>query len=258
MYLIGAGSAYLTQLYDGSGNPVLNPTPTMLGFSTQQDMSVSDKMKIETIRGPYKFAIAAAQSSGDLEIDINFTAINLDMINKVFRGQTTTAGLTAIYEDPVGQAVAATITLTPPNSGAWSYDLGVWKADGTQMKRVASSPAVGEYSCAAGVYTFNATDVTAGFTIYIRYCYTATSTTAQRATVINTPVGITSYSQLDLLQYDNLGRLWHRKYYKVVCGEFIRKTKQDSFAQCSCKFMAFQNSGSDLRLFDENFSTNIA
>lgn len=54
--------------------------------------------------------------------------------------------------------------------GPWSADGGVAYANGTQFVTVPSAPGQGQYSVAAGVYTFNAAD--AGQAVILAYSYT--------------------------------------------------------------------------------------
>lgn len=60
-------------------------------------------------------------------------------------------------------------TRTVTHSATFIEDLGVIKDGTTAMTKVSGSPAAGEYSVAAGVYTFNSTDH--GDTIAISYRY---------------------------------------------------------------------------------------
>lgn len=57
--------------------------------------------------------------------------------------------------------------------GPWAADSGVTYADGTALVAVASSPAQGQYSVSAGVYTFNAADE--GQSVLLSYSYTPAS-----------------------------------------------------------------------------------
>ena len=53
--------------------------------------------------------------------------------------------------------------------GNWASDQGVTYANGTALVKVATGPAVGQYSVAAGIYTFAAAD--AGAAVLISYGY---------------------------------------------------------------------------------------
>src|SRR5581483_11374955 len=95
------------------------------------------------------------------------------LLSALGTGQTTSTGITALYDDATGAAIPATpyqITPTVPSSGTWLADLGVVDINGNPYTRVASAPATGQYSVAAGVYTFAAADT--GKTVYINFRYT--------------------------------------------------------------------------------------
>ena len=99
-----------------------------------------------------------------------------------FDGSLVT-GKTVIATDEAG-AVPDTpgpYTITVAGSATWVTDLGVRKAtDGTVLKRVAAGPAAGEYSCAAGVYTFAAADKNTAMLI----SYTKTDAASGQSLVI--------------------------------------------------------------------------
>jgi len=79
-----------------------------------------------------------------------------------------TAGYQISGEQWVVPATPFQITVTQPN-GRWASDVYVAYASGAALTKVASAPAVGQYSVAAGVYTFNAAD--AGASVAISYGY---------------------------------------------------------------------------------------
>jgi hypothetical protein len=66
------------------------------------------------------------------------------------------------------------------------------------MKHVSGTPATGEYSVSAGVYTFASADNVSGLTVFINYRYTATVTGAQKSTIANLPMGYSPSVQIDL------------------------------------------------------------
>lgn len=87
-------------------------------------------------------------------------------------GQIDTANTINLYQELAeGATIPATpgpYTVTVAHSAAFSSDVKVM--DGvTQMTKVASAPAAGQYSVAAGVYTFNAADQGKAITITYKY-----------------------------------------------------------------------------------------
>lgn len=91
-----------------------------------------------------------------------------ERVGQVDTSNTVTVFLT-IDENGTIPASPGPYTITVANSTDFVEDLGVTKG-GTPMTRVTSAPAAGQYSVAAGVYTFNATDENDA--VVIRYRYT--------------------------------------------------------------------------------------
>ena len=89
-----------------------------------------------------------------------------EKIGQVDTGNTINIYGTVAENDNIPGTGPYTITVT--NSSSWVADVGVTKG-GVAMTEVASSPAAGQYSVAAGVYTFNSADHGAAVVITYRY-----------------------------------------------------------------------------------------
>jgi hypothetical protein len=75
------------------------------------------------------------------------------------------------YEATQSFTLVSGQSVTPSGSGVWSADVSVTQGASTLMTKVASAPAVGQYSVDTwGAYSFNAAD--AGSTVTIKYGYT--------------------------------------------------------------------------------------
>ena len=95
-----------------------------------------------------------------------------------------------------GTSAAAPIS---SHSATWVSDLGVWDITAAKyLTRVASAPATGQYSVAAGVYTFAAADTTHQVQLFYDYTSAAVGTTIK---TVNTQMGAINYFQLKL--YNN-------------------------------------------------------
>jgi hypothetical protein len=81
---------------------------------------------------------------------------------------TYTAGFVVQGEAQTVPGSPYAVAVNAPN-GNWAVDQGVTYATGAALTRVSGSPAVGQYSVAAGVYTFNAGDASAA--VLISYSY---------------------------------------------------------------------------------------
>lgn len=70
-----------------------------------------------------------------------------------------------------GTVPATPFKITVTKAAAFAFDESVTRNDGTVFVKVGGAPAAGQYSVAAGVYTFNTAN--AGDVLAIRYVYTA-------------------------------------------------------------------------------------
>jgi hypothetical protein len=197
-YMFGSGLMWGTPTQDANGNAIANPTPVL--FGTMQDVSVDLSFDLKQLYGQKQFPVALGRGKGKIDGKAHVASVNGAMLNSLFFGQTVTAG-TALSDqyDTTGTTAAASVTPTVPSSGTWVADLGVRDAAGNQLTRVASAPAVGQYSVAAGVYTFNAGQNAATPTLFFDFKYSFTLTTAKKQDVSNLVMGYAPAFQTDLL-----------------------------------------------------------
>lgn len=189
-FVFGAGDMFGVPLVDANGNAIATPTPVKIG--TMQEMSLEFSSDIKEMYGQNQFPAAVTRGKTKVSGKIKNGQIQGGALNSLFFGSGMTSGsLAAAYSDTTGALIPAstpyTITPTPPNSGVYVTDLGVIDANGNGMTRVASAPTTGQYSVAAGVYTFAAADT--GLKVFINYQYTATMATARKISVQNLPMG---------------------------------------------------------------------
>jgi hypothetical protein len=111
-------------------------------------------------------------------------------------------------------------------------------ADGTALTRVASAPTTGQYSVAAGVYTFAAADT--GVTVYIDYQYTYTSTTAKNSNVASLVMGYAPAFRADL-QIPYAGKQLVLTLYWCIGSKISFATKLDDFTIPEFDFSAAAN-----------------
>lgn len=226
-FAFGTGVFWGTPLTDANGNAIANPTPVALGVL--QDLSLDISFDTKTLYGQNQFPVAVGRGKGKMSGKSKFAQLNGVSINALVFGQTMTNGLTSDYYDVVGSVIPSTpFTVTPvvPNSGTWSYDLGVRDANGIPMTRVASAPTTGQYSVAAGVYTFASAD--AAKQVFISYQYTATSTVSKKSTVSNVLMGLAPTFKGDIYVPYN-GKSMILTIPQCVCSKFTFSTKQDDF-----------------------------
>jgi hypothetical protein len=128
-----------------------------------------------------------------------------------------------------GSVIPATpFTLTPtiPNAGTWSADLGVRDSNGVPMTRVTSAPTTGQYSVAAGVYTFATTDT--GKTVYIAFQYTSAVASAKKGSIQSLVMGPAPKFRADLLIPFG-PKMLTLDFTTCISSKLTLATKQDDF-----------------------------
>jgi hypothetical protein len=245
--IFGAGSMWGTPLTDATGTAVVNPTPVQFGVA--QEIGVDIAFDTKLLYGQQQFPVAAGRGKGKIGGKIKNAMLYGFLLNSVVFGQTMTNSIVDDFYDTTGMAIPTTpFTITGstsaptastfqiPSSGVWAADLGVKNAAGLPMKRVASAPASGQYTVAAGVYVFAAADV--GLIVYISYQYTAASATANKSTVQNVVMGYAPTFRCDIsLPYN--GRKLVFTFPSCIASKLSLATKLDDFAVPEINFDAF-------------------
>ena len=189
LFSFGAGDFYGIPLVDANGNAITNPTPIKVG--AMQEMSLEFSGDVKELYGANQFSLVAARGKVKSSGKFKGAQIHGAALNSLFFGTGLTAGtMQAINTDVIGSAVPSspyTVTPTVPASGTWVEDLGVLDSTGVPMTRVVSAPTTGQYSVAAGVYTFAAADTTKIVYINFRYSYTLAS--AKKISLTNVAMG---------------------------------------------------------------------
>jgi hypothetical protein len=242
MYLFGSGILWGTPLSDAAGAAIANPTPLI--FGTLQDTELDIKFELKQLHGQNQFAVAVGRGKGSIMGKAKLADIRAAFLETIVFGVAGQAGLTSMVYDTVGAAVPATpfqITVTPPSSGTWQADLGVIDSTtGRALTRVASAPAAGQYTVAAGVYTFNTGDQ--GKVMYISYRYTATSTVARRISIQNLPMGYAPSFRADFYgPYQ--GKSAVLTLNNCISEGFKMGAKNDDFTVPEVGFTAFADAG---------------
>ena len=236
--LFGAGAMWGTPLTDSQGNAISNPTPVRFGIA--QEISMDIDFSTKELYGTLQFPVQIGRGTAKISGSIKNAQINGRAWASLFFGQSFSTGVFADYLDTTGELIPAsgpyTITVTPPSSGVWSADLGVLDSNANPMQVVASGPTTGQYSVAAGVYTFAAADE--GKKVFINYQYTGASTTAPTQTITSQPLGYTPTFALDIyLPYNGSSVTAH--LFQVVASKLAIQTKLDDFVIPSMDYSAF-------------------
>jgi hypothetical protein len=203
----GTGQIWLNPV---GGNQTVNPTPTK-GL-TIQDFEMDLNGELKELRGQYQFPDDVAR--GDIKTSFKFSIGRIDysMIANAFFGDTIQSGGTAITQTvaTVIPATPYTITPTVPGAGTFGTDLGVINAaNGAEFTRLPSgTPAAGQYTQAAGVYTFSSADHSSNISVIISYSYVQGSGA----------IGNTFQVNNQIQGYGPSIELWVADNYQLVSG----------------------------------------
>ena len=238
-YVFGPGVGWITPLTDSSGTAIANPSPLLV--AAIQDITLDLSAEVKELYGTNSYAVAIGRGKQKSAVKIKNGQVHGRLWNSFFFGQNTnlTAGIYTAYYDTTGELIPTTpfqVTITPPSSGTWGYDLGVRDVNNLPYSRVTSPSATRQYSVSAGVYTFYSAD--AGNTVYISYNYTATSTTAQKLIINNQPMGYAPTFQFDMI-IPYQGNTLTATLYNCMATKLTLATKLDDFAYPEFDMSAF-------------------
>ena len=173
---------------------VANSTPIDLGFA--QELSIDFAGTIKELYGNLQLPLDAARGTIKVNAKAKAAVISGTAWNNLFFGNSFSAG-TVNWAPNENHNVpgVSTYTITVTNSGTFLTDLGVtYAATGLQFIKVTSLTAVGQYTVAAGVYTFYSGDANAN--VNITYAYTVAGS-GQTLTLANQLIGSAPIFQLD-------------------------------------------------------------
>src|SRR6266481_1190286 len=198
-YNFGSGYVFGVATNLGAQPSVVIPGQVL----TLQDAHVDLSTSIKELRGIGEDPEQRATGTRKLTGKVTTGRLNLNQLNQFYFADTYTTGATATaVAEPHSIPATMPFTVTVTHSATFVQDLGVYFA-GTlnQLTPVASGPITGQYSVAAGVYTFAAADE--GLAVTMSYTYT--TVTGHTLTVNNKAMGTNTRPtvQLYLSNQDN-------------------------------------------------------
>jgi hypothetical protein len=235
--LFGPGILWLTR------TDVSPSTPTNVGFVNEFSMDLSFETK--QLYGQNQFALLAARGTAKSTGKIKAAALSGQALNSMLLGGTWVAGTQYDATTSPSTAIPATpftITPTVPNTGTWNADLGVVNAaTGEPLQVVTGTPAAGQYSVAAGVYTFSSADHTSGISVLISFAYTwTTGAPGQNLTLANNPIGTTPTFQIDY-KTTLYGATYYVRLFNAIASKWTMNHKITDFAMPEYDFEFFAN-----------------
>lgn len=155
-------------------------------FGALQDISLEFNGTNAELDSQYQIALLVARSKLKISGKAKMGYLSGPLFNSLYFGTTSSVGTVSLAAGEAGTIPAATPwTITVANSTKFVADQGVvYAATGVPLTPVASAPVAGQYSVAAGVYTFATAD--AGLAVQISYTYT--NATAGSTIVVANPL----------------------------------------------------------------------
>jgi hypothetical protein len=245
MFSFGAGNLW--------GIPaVASPAvPTPVLFGTLQDVTVDISYTMKELTGQNSFPVAIGRGPGKIQCKAKSATISAQAFNALFSGLTVASGgqLTATSESDAIPGTPYEITVA--NAATFVDDLGVVvTATGARLTRVASTPTTGQYSVAAGVYTFAAADTTENVTI--SYSYTLASA-GYSTTVSNSLMGqAPSFMAVLNNQYlqNGVNKIITFKLYACTSTKISFQFKNTDFTVPEMDFSAYANAAGQVYKLD--------
>jgi hypothetical protein len=234
MYIFGSGVITATV------NNVANPTPLNIGLA--QEISFDESYTTKTLYGQYRRPVAIGAGEIKATGKIKAARFSASIMGALLYGKPVTAGqITTAFAEAASVPASTPFTVSVVNSTTWTADQGVtYAATGFPLTAVAGPPTVkGEYSVAAGVYTFDSADT--GAALLISYNYSVTGSGFSIA-IGNPLLGPTQSFGLNLMTTDPVtNKNGTFQIYNAVIAKFALATKLSDFAMPEYDYEAFAN-----------------
>ena len=249
--LFGIGAVYATPV------GVANPTPVPI--VALQNISFDMSFEIKELYGNASFPIDIARGKGKIGVSASTAVFDPYAVNNLFFGMTQTSGETrAAVAEPGTVPAATTYTVTAANAATWTEDLGVaYLNSALVLKRVASAPAAGQYSVAAGVYTFSSTDANAPVLLNYKYTVASAAGVGSVTTITNQAMGIAPPNQrlVFYTKRSTTGKQLVMTLNSVTCTAFKLAMKNDDFGMPDFTMSAFDDGTGNIGSISANGPT---
>ena len=236
MYSFGSG------VLIGTRTDIADATP--VNFGLVQEVTIDQSASLKEVYGQFQYPLAGARGTIKTTGKAKVARISGLAFADLYYGISPAPGQLATSFAEAGTVPAATpYTVTVANAAAFADDEGViYAATGLPLTKVASSPSTGQYSVAAGVYTFNAAD--AGMSVLTTYTYTVASG-GQKISVTNPLIGTTPTFQA-LFYTTFQGQAVSLKLNNCISSKLSFGTKLEDFVMPKFDFSCFADAAGDV------------
>lgn len=235
------------------GSGVLIGTPqggSPINFGLAQEISLNVSTTTKALYGQNNFPVAIGAGTRKMSGKAKLARISGAALGSLFLGSSPSAGGTITQ---FGEATSV------PSTSPYAYNVSckstfasdqgvVYAATGLPLKQVSASPTTGQYTVAAGVYTFSAGD--AGAAVLISYGYTV-ATGSTNVVVTSQPLGPTISFSANLFAADpTTGKQFSVLLYNCVAEKLSMGTKLEDFVLPELDFQCFANAAGQVCQFN--------
>jgi len=234
--VFGAGTAILTP---AAANGPTNPTPLQLPI--MQELSIDFSGDLAELYGQDQYPYALARTKVKIECKAKMGAIYAALLSDLFFGATLATGQAIPVLREVG--TVTTHAYTTVHAANFATDGGVVNQTiGQPYRLVPSAPAVGQYTQASGVYTFNASDTIT--VALVTYTYTSAST-GQSTTVTNKPMGAMPTFNFQYMN-NQFGSNLYLEFYNATAKKIGLPGKNTEFDMFDFEFSCYSQIGGNV------------
>ena len=226
------------------GSGVLIGTPqggSPINFGLAQEISLNVTVSTKALYGQDNFPLAIGTGTRKMTGKVKLARISGQAMGSLFFGVSPVVGGT---QTQFGEAAAVPATSPFTYSGTFrttfASDQGVvYASTALPLKQVASAPSQGQYSVAAGVYTFSATD--AGAAVLVSYTYTVAGS-GENFVVTSQLIGPSINFSANLFAADpTTGKQFSVLLYNCVADKIAFSTKLEDFTTPELDFACYAN-----------------
>jgi hypothetical protein len=230
MYVFGSGVLIGTPL---GGSPI--------NFGLAQEVTLNISTTTKALYGQNNFPVAIGSGTRKMTGKAKLARISGQALGSLFFGVNPSAGGVQTQFGEVTSVPAVTpFTYSSVFHTTFVADQGVvYASTGLPMKAVASGPALGQYSVAAGIYTFSSAD--AGAAVLVSYNYSVTGS-GESVAVTSQPIGPSVTFSANLFASDpTTGKQFSLFLYNCVAEKLAFGTKIEDFVMPELDFQCFAN-----------------
>jgi len=226
------------------GSGVLIGTPqggSPINFGLAQEVTLDVSVTTKALYGQNNFPVAIGSGTRKMTGKAKMARISGQALGALFFGVTPSAGsVVTQFGEAASVPASSPYTYTTANHATFTADQGVvYAGSALPLKAVASAPATGQYSVAAGVYTFAAGD--AGAAVLVSYSY-ASAASGESIPVVSQLIGPTVSFSANLFASDpTTGKQFSLLLYNCVAEKLSFGTKLEDFVVPELDFQCFAN-----------------